>query len=91
MIQLTSPAVLERAVSKARTVKPLVRYVAFRHYAVINKATGAIYTVTFDKQGARRLASCDCKAGTKGVACYHIAAAVPHHLLQASEIAEARQ
>lgn len=88
MIELTSPATLERAAIKARTVKPLVRYISFRHYSVTNKATGATYNVSFDKQGARRLAACDCKAGASGQACYHVAAAVGHHVLQAAEIAE---
>ncbi len=88
MIQLTSIETLAKAINKARTVKPLVRYIAFRHYTVTNKQTGATYQVTFDKQGARRLASCDCQAGARGQACYHVAAAVPHHVLQAAEIAE---
>ncbi len=88
MIQLTSIETLAKAITKARTVKPLVRYIAFRHYSVTNKETGATYTVTFDKQGARRMASCDCQAGARGQACYHVAAAVSHHVLQAAEIAE---
>lgn len=88
MIQLTTIETLGNAINKARTVKPLVRYIAFRHYSVTNKQTGATYQVTFDKQGTRRLAACECRAGQQGRACYHIAAAVSHHILQAQEIAE---
>jgi hypothetical protein len=88
MIQLTSIETLAKAITKARTVKPLVRYIAFRHYSVTNKQTGATYQVTFDKQGPRRMAACDCHAGARGQACYHVAAAVGHHILQAAEIAE---
>ncbi len=88
MIQLTSIETLAKAITKARTVKPLVRYIAFRHYSVTNKQTGATYQVTFDKQGTRRMAACDCQAGARGQACYHIAAAVAHHVLQAREIAD---
>lgn len=73
MIQLTSIEALTNAVTKARTVKPHVRFVVFRHYVVTNKQTGVTYTVTFDKQGAHRLASCDCKAGARNRACYHVA------------------
>lgn len=87
MIQLQSAKTLEKAITKARTVKPLVRYISFRHYTVTNKTTGATYQVTFDKQGTRRLATCDCKAGSTNQPCYHIAAAVGHHVLQAAEIA----
>lgn len=87
MIQLTTIETLTNAITKARTVKPLVRYISFRRYSVTNKQTGATYAVTFSKQGTRRMASCDCKAGARGQACYHMAAAVGHHVLQAQEIA----
>jgi hypothetical protein len=85
MIQLTTATVIEKAINKARTVKPRVRVNCFGSYTVTNKATGATYTVTCEKRNGVRLAHCDCKAGQRGQACYHIAAAVAAHIQLASE------
>ncbi len=85
MIQLTSADKLTNAINKARTVKPLVRVNAFGSYTVTNKATGATYAVECVKRDGSRFASCTCKAGERGQACYHIAAAVSAHIQLASE------
>ncbi len=89
MIQLTSPAALTNAITKARTVKPFVRVVAFGHYTVTNKTTGATYTVECEKRDGKRLASCSCVAGERGKPCYHVAAAVSAHIQLAAERAVA--
>jgi uncharacterized Zn finger protein len=88
MIQLTSTATLEKAINKARTVKPLVRIVKFGAYTVTNKATGATYTVECMKRDNKRFAHCTCKAGERGQGCYHIAAAVSAHIQLATERAQ---
>ena len=85
MIQLTTAAKLENAINKARTVKPLVRVVKFGNYTVTNKQTGATYEVSCMKRDGKRFAGCTCKAGERGNACYHIAAAVSAHLQLAAE------
>jgi uncharacterized Zn finger protein len=88
MIQLTSAATLEKAINKARTVKPLVRIVKFGAYTVTNKATGATYTVECMKRDNKRFAHCTCKAGERGQACYHALAAVSAHIQLATERAQ---
>ncbi len=85
MIQLTTAAKLENAINKARTVKPRVRVVKFGHYSVTNKTTGATYNVTCEKRDGKRFAACSCKAGARGQACYHLAAAVSAHMQLAAE------
>ncbi len=85
MIQLTTAAKLENAINKARTVKPLVRVAKFGSYTVTNKTTGATYEVTCEKRDGKRFASCTCKAGERGTACYHVAAAVSAHMQLAAE------
>ncbi len=85
MIQLTTAATLTNAISKARTVKPLVRVNRFGSYTVTNKATGATYTVECAKRDGKRFAHCTCKAGERGQACYHIASAVSAHIQLAAE------
>ncbi len=85
MIQLTTADKLQNAINKARTVKPRVRVNQFGSYIVSNKETGASYTVECTKRDGKRFAHCTCKAGERGNACYHIAAAVSAHLQLAAE------
>ncbi len=85
MIQLTTATAIEKAINKARTVKPRVRVNCFGSYTVTNKQTGATYTVTCEKRNGRRFASCTCRAGELGRACFHVAAAVGIHIQLASE------
>ncbi len=88
MIQLTTAATLEKAINKARTVKPLVRVAKFGRYTVTNKATGATYTVECVKREGKRFAHCTCKAGERGQACYHVASAAAIHMQLATERAQ---
>ena len=88
MIQLTSAATLENAITKARTVKPRVHINRFGSYSVTNKQTGATYTVECTKRDNKRFAHCTCKAGERGQGCYHIAAAVSAHIQLATERAQ---
>ena len=85
MIQLTTAANLTNAINKARAVKPRVSVVKFGSYTVTNKTTSATYTVTCEKRNGKHFASCTCKAGARGQACYHVAAAVAAHLQLAFE------
>ncbi len=84
MIQLTTATAIEKAITKARTVKPRVRVNCFGSYTVTNKTTGATYTVECLKQDGKRFAHCSCEAGKRGRACYHVAAAVGVHIQLAS-------
>jgi hypothetical protein len=85
MVQLTTAANLQNAIIKARIVKPRVRINRFGNYTVTNKQTGVSYTVTCEKHDGKRLAHCTCKAGASGKVCYHVAAAIPAHMVLAAE------
>ncbi len=85
MIQLTTAAKLEKAITKARSTKPLVRVNCFGSYTITNKTTGATYTVECLKQDGKRFAHCSCEAGKRGRACYHVAAAVAAHIQLAAD------
>jgi uncharacterized Zn finger protein len=74
MIQLTSATAIESAITKARTVKPRVHVNCF-----------GSYTVTCEKRDGKRFASCTCRAGELGRACYHLAAAVSAHIQLADD------
>ncbi|HEX8565941.1 MAG TPA: SWIM zinc finger family protein [Pyrinomonadaceae bacterium] len=78
-----------KAIEKAKAEKPRVRFVRFREYVVTNKS-GKSYRVRFEKRGSKPCASCTCIAGQREkFVCYHVVAAVPHHLVKAAEMREA--
>jgi hypothetical protein len=74
MIQLTTATKLEKAINKARTVKPRVRVNRF-----------GTYTVECLRRDGKRFASCTCQAGERSQACYHVASALSIHLQLAFE------
>lgn len=85
MIKLTTAEAMQKAIDKARNVKPLVRLMHFGSYTVTNKQTGATYTVTCEKRNGERFADCNCRAGERGQRCYHVAAAAGAHIQLAAE------
>lgn len=84
MIELMNADQLANQIERARALKPRVRYLHFRHYEV-QGSHGDWYTVRFFAVNGRRLASCSCPAGQHDRPCYHIAAALPHHLVMAAQ------
>ncbi len=84
MIQLTTIEAMQKAIDKARNVKPFVKVLEFRRYEVRNRRTGATYTVRCEKRNGARFADCTCKAGARGMRCYHVAAAVGAHIMLAA-------
>lgn len=87
MISLSDKKVWEKAVAKAREVKPLVKAVDFGQIAVAG--ANAVYIVRFEKSADGELtASCECKAHTAGQLarpCYHIAAAYSLYISQVNQ------
>ena len=87
MIQLSYQR-MQKAIAKARTVKPFVHVEKFGSYTVRNKQTGASYLVMCEKRNGKPFAVCSCKAGQQGFLCYHVASAAAIHIQLAAERAE---
>lgn len=85
MFILESRQQLEKAITKARKIKLVVRMIAFGVYAV-KGATGN-YTVRMERVGNEKRIYCDCKGGEGGLICYHSTAALELH----STVAKHRQ
>lgn len=75
MIEL-QPDRMSKAIEKARRVRNHIKMIAWRKYEV-RTPENRIYTVTFDAQPGKKLASCTCAAKAE---CYHIAGAVVLHI-----------
>jgi hypothetical protein len=66
---------LQNAIAKAKTIRPRVRRTGERTYTV-SGSKGNAYTVRFlvNAQGVK-LGECNCAAGLRGFACYHLVSA----------------
>lgn len=80
MIELRSKEQMTKAIKRARALKPFVRVRGLRWYEVKSSTSDAVYTVHFYKVGRQRLGECNCKAGEKGLVCYHLAGAAAIHI-----------
>jgi hypothetical protein len=74
MIELTRDK-MTNAIARAKQIHPFVMVLGERQFAIESKSTLETYHIRFFVNGARKLASCTCPAGRKGMVCYHVAAA----------------
>ncbi len=69
---------LEKAIAKAKKLRPRVEFDRFGRYRV--SGSKGYYTVICKKSDNNyRLVECTCKGGEKGLVCYHAAAALALH------------
>lgn len=74
---------IERAVTKARTIKPRVRIIGFGLYEVRgSKGNAYLVRCKRDNRGYKTV-GCNCEGGSKGFVCYHAAAAIGIHVVMA--------
>jgi hypothetical protein len=79
MFILKQKAQLEKAITKAKQIRPTVKFDHFGRYRV-SGSKGGYYTVICKKSDNNyRLVECTCKAGAEGYVCYHAAAAHALH------------
>ena len=71
---------MQKAISRAKVIHPKVRMIGERTYAVTG-STGSNYTVRFAVVDGMKLAECNCKAGSEGQVCFHLAAAASANII----------
>ncbi len=62
---------LQNAINKARRIKCAVKVIGRRAYVVITPQAHR-YVVRFEMLNGLRYGKCNCKAGTAGMACFHL-------------------
>lgn len=71
---------LERAIAKAKKLRPRVKFGGFGHYRV-SGSNGRFYTVLCRKSyNGYKTVNCSCKGGDKGLVCYHAVSALSLHI-----------
>jgi hypothetical protein len=70
---------LEKAIAKAKKIRPRVEFGSFGHYRV--SGSSGFYTVICrkDERGFKTI-NCTCKGAEKGLVCYHAASALSLHV-----------
>ncbi len=71
MIKLTTENTA-KAIERCKQLRPKVSFLAERTFSVKSANNENSYTVRFDVQNGEKLGVCECKAGKKGLICYHI-------------------
>lgn len=80
MFILKAKEQLEKAIGKAKQIRPQVKFNYFGQYRV-SGSKGGYYTVTCKiSNNGYRAVECTCKGGEKGLVCYHAAAALSLHI-----------
>jgi hypothetical protein len=70
---------LERAIEKAKKIRPKVHFINFGHYQV--SGSKGYYTVICKKSdNGYKLVECTCKGAERGLVCYHSVAALSLHI-----------
>ncbi len=83
MIKLTNENTV-KAVKRCKELKPKVRFISERTFAVASANNSNEYTVRFDVIGDEKFGMCDCKASERGLVCYHIVAAATANIYRQS-------
>lgn len=73
MIKLTAEN-MKRAIERCKQLKPKVRFIAERLFAVQSSNNDNTYYVQFFVENGDKFGKCECKAAERGLICYHIAA-----------------
>ncbi len=79
MFILKDKTQLEKAIAKAKKIRPRVEFGSFGHYRV--SGSKGFYTVICrkDERGYKTV-ECTCKGAEKGLVCYHAASALSLHI-----------
>jgi hypothetical protein len=86
MFILKSLETIQKAIERAKAVRPKVHVKAFGEYEVTGRA-GNRYTVRCARRNGLKVVDCDCVAGTFGTPCFHAAAAIAQHMYVATNFA----
>jgi hypothetical protein len=84
VIKLERGTKMNKAIERAKAVRPFVKWLGERTYTVTSSDGQRVYTVRFEVANGHKLAECNCKAGAEGMLCYHIAAAAAVNIAVAS-------
>ncbi len=83
MIKLTTENT-QNAIAKCKQLKPTVRFIKDRFFAVQSANNSNVYHVSFDVRNGEKFGQCECKASERGLVCYHLVAGATANIYRQS-------
>ncbi len=83
MIRLTTENT-QKAIVKCKQLKPKVKFIKERMFAVQSANNSNVYHVSFDVKDGEKFGKCECKASEKGLVCYHLVAGATANIYRQS-------
>ncbi len=83
MIRLTTENTV-KAIERCKQLKPKVRFIQERQFAVSSANNANVYHVRFDVRNGEKLGQCECKASERGLVCYHLVAGATANIYRQS-------
>ncbi len=83
MIRLTTENTV-KAVAKCKQLKPRVKFIKDRLFAVQSANNSKVYYVSFNVKNGEKFGQCECRAAEKGLVCYHIIAGATANIYRQS-------
>ncbi len=83
MLKLTTENTV-KAIERCRQLKPRVKALGERYFAVYSSRNASVYHVRFAVRNGDKLGQCECKASEKGLICYHIIAGATANIYRQS-------
>ena len=83
MIRLTTENT-RRAIEKCRQLKPTVKFIKERMFAVQLLNNANVYHVSFEVKDGERFGKCECRASERRLVCYHLIAGATANIYRQS-------
>jgi hypothetical protein len=83
MIRLTTENT-QKAIEKCKQLKPKVKFIKERMFAVQSSNNTNVYHVSFDVKGGEKFRKCECRASERGIVCYHLIAGATANIYRQS-------
>jgi len=83
MIELTKENT-QKAIERCRQLKPQVRFIEDRTFAVKSANNSNVYKVRFNVENGKKFGLCECKASERGLICYHLVAGATANIYRQS-------
>jgi hypothetical protein len=83
MIKLTTENTA-KAIEKCKKLRPKVRFIENRLFAVSSANNSNVYEVRFDVRNGEKFGQCECKASERNLVCYHIIAGATANIYRQS-------
>ncbi len=83
MIRLTIENT-KRAIEKCKQLKPTVKFIKERMFAVQSANNANVYQVSFDVKDGKKFGKCECRASERGLVCYHLIAGATANIYRQS-------